>query len=88
MLSDVLDGEADRNSLHFVLYPTPHGDGGALEALLLTLHTSCILFFYYEGRGRVKRNKRKLTQLLHYTLTCSDSVLKHGPEVQKVLYSL
>jgi hypothetical protein len=51
MLSDVLDGEADRNSLHFVLYPTPHGDGGALEALLLTLHTSCIFYSFIMGRG-------------------------------------
>ena len=58
MLSDALDGEAESCSLHFVLYTTPHGNGGILEALLLTLHKSSIfvfLFFYYGAGGGATR---------------------------------
>jgi hypothetical protein len=58
MLSDALDGEAESCSLHFVLHPTPHGDSGILEALLLTLHKSSIfvfLFFYYGAGGGATR---------------------------------
>jgi hypothetical protein len=75
MLSDVLDGEADRNSLHFVLHPTPHGDSGILEALLLTLHTSCIfvfLFFYYGAGGGATRLRGSVfkTYILNMNQKC------------------